>query len=543
MKLPDSRRQSYIRGAAILSATMVIAKIISAVFRLPVNNILGDAGAGHFAVTYQIYAVLLAVSTSGIPVALSRLISAAASTGRPQQVKRYFSVALAAFTIVGIVISLIMYFFADKLALLMTDADAALGIRTLAPAVLFVCMVSVYEGYGQGHKDMIPTSLKQITEVLSKVILGIAAALWLVANGYGSPVVAAGAIVGTPVGLCIGLFLLIAHKRKADQTLTAKPAAGQQDRPDGKIKTLKNILKVSVPVTMGAAFMSILTLIDTIVVRGRLNMAAGFPLDTVDVLFGVYAKGQSLLSLPSALVVPVAISMIPVIAAALANHRLSAAKGIMETSLKLTNVLAMPLGLGMSVLAYPIFNVLYPNSNENGPACLTIFGIASYFTCLQLMTTAILQANGQERRPMLTFLAGGAAQIVIDYLLVGNPNIGIVGSPVGTLTCYFLISVLNMLFIMKKVKSPPDFAKVMIKPALCSIVVAVAAKSVYELLFKALPGTLVAGYWRMAACLFAAVLVAVIIYILIVIATKTVTRDDMKLLPKGEKLSNLLRIR
>lgn len=144
---------------------------------------------------------------------------------------------------------------------------------------------------------------------------------------------------------------------------------------------------------------------------------------------------------------------------------------------------------------------------------------------------------------MLTFLVGGAAQIVIDYILVGNPNIGIVGSPVGTLTCYFLISVLNMLFIMKKVKSPPDFSKVMIKPALCSIVIAIAAKSVYELLSKVLPVTLAAGYWRMFTCLFAAILVAIILYVLLVIATKTVTRDDMKLLPKGEKIADILRIR
>lgn len=522
---------------------MVFAKIISAIYRIPINNILGDEGVSHFAVTYQIYAVLLAVSTGGIPVALSRLISTAASTGRPRQVKQYFSVSLTAFTVIGVVFSLIMFFFADKLAVFMTDGQAAIGIRVIAPAVLFVCLVSVYEGYGQGHNDMLPTSLKQITEVLSKVILGIAAALWLVTNGYGSPVVAAGAIVGTPVGLCIGFFLLIAHKRKADRVLSLKTAAGQQDRPDGKLKTLKNILRVSIPVTMGAAFMSILTLIDTAVVRARLNTAAGFPLDTVDKLFGVYAKGQSLLSLPSALVVPVAISMIPVIAAALANHRQSAAKAITETSLKLTNVLAMPAGLGMCVLAYPIFNVLYPNSNVNGPACLTIFGIASYFTCLQLMTTAILQANGRERLPMLTFIVGGAAQIIIDYILVGNPNIGIIGSPVGTLTCYFLISVLNMLFIVKKVKSPPDFAKVMIKPALCSIVMAVAAKSVYELLYKIVPGTLVSGYWRMAICLFIAILVALVLYAILVVATKTVTRDDMKLLPKGEKIADMLRIR
>mgnify|MGYP000950160460 CR=1 FL=1 len=218
----------------------------------------------------------------------------------------------------------------------------------------------------------------------------------------------------------------------------------------------------------------------TMVVRSRLHTGAGFPLETVDTLYGVYAKGQSLRSLPSVLVVPVAISIIPIITAALSNHRQRAAKAVTETSLKLTNVLSMPMALGMCVLAYPIFNVLYPGSNENGPACLSILGIASYFVCLQLMTTAILHANGQERPPMLSFIIGGTAQLVVDYLLVANPSVGIVGSPVGTLTCYFLISALNILFIMKKVKYRPEFPKTMLIPALCSLVMAAAAKAVYE---------------------------------------------------------------
>ncbi|NLT14337.1 MAG: polysaccharide biosynthesis protein [Clostridiales bacterium] len=539
--MPESKRRTYIRGAAVLGATMVIAKILSLVFRLPINNILGDEGAGHFAITYQIYTVLLAVSTSGIPVALSRLISTAASTGRPQQVNRYFSTALISFTLIGIAVSLLMFFFAEQLALLLHDINAAPGIRVLSPAVLFVCVTSVYEGYGQGHNDMVPTSLKQIAEVLGKVLLGFAAAFWLYNNNYDSPVIAAGAIIGTPIGLCIALFLLIAHKRKTDRALPAHIVV--YDKPDGRSATLKRILKVSAPITMSAAFMSVLTLIDTIVVRSRLHTGAGFPLETVDTLYGVYAKGQSLRSLPSVLVVPVAISIIPIITAALSNHRQRAAKAVTETSLKLTNVLSMPMALGMCVLAYPIFNVLYPGSNENGPACLSILGIASYFVCLQLMTTAILHANGQERPPMLSFIIGGTAQLVVDYLLVANPSVGIVGSPVGTLTCYFMVSVLNIFFIIKKVESRPEFSKTMLMPSLCSLVMAVAAKSVYELLYRATAGFLRTGYWRMAVCLFAAILIAAIVYAILVLATKTVTREEIKLLPKGERIADFLRMR
>lgn len=542
MNLPESRRQSYIRGATILSATAVLVKIIGFVYKIPLLNILGDAGASYFQVPYQIYAVLLAVSTTGIPVALARLISAASATGRPRQARRYFSVALPAFTVLGVILSLLMYFFSDNLAVLMRAPEAAYGIRVLAPAVFFVCLVSVYEGYGQGHKDMIPTAAKQLTEVTSKLVIGLSLAWWLLAKGYDTQIASAGAIAGVPIGLCIALFILIAHKRKADKALSSKTVSYQYDKLDGRLKTLRGIFKVSVPITLGATFMSILTLIDMFVVRTRLNTAAGFSLESVDILYGVYSKALALLILPSALIVPITISIIPAIAASLANRRQLAAKEITDTSLKLTNIFAIPAGLGLCVLSYPIFNVFYWNSNENGPACLTIFGIASYFVCMQLITTAILQANGHERSPAIPYLIGGTAQIIVDYILVGNPAIGIVGSPVGTLTCYFLITILNFAFIVKKVKYKPSFS-IFIKPALCSAVMVAAAWSIYELLYKM--GSDVIGTGRLALGLFlsGAIIIAIIVYALLIIATKTVTREDMILMPKGEKLADFLRMR
>ncbi len=539
MDLPESRRQSYIRGAAILSATAIIVKAIGFVYKIPLLNMLGDAGSSHFQVPYQIYAVLLAISTTGIPVALARLISSASSTGRPQQARRYFSVALPAFTVLGIIFSFLMFLLAPSLALLMKDAKAAAGIRALAPAVLFVCMVSVYEGYAQGHNDMIPTAAKQITEVTSKLIIGLAAAWWLLQNGYDAAIASAGAIAGVPIGLFIALLILVAHKKKTD---SLQDVSYQRDKPDGRLKTLSGIFKVSTPVTLGASFMSILTLLDMFVVRDRLHVAAGFPLDTVNVLYGVYSKGLTLLILPSALIIPITISIIPAISAALANRRLRAAKEITETSLRLTNIFAIPAGLGLCVLSYPIFNVFFWNSNENGSVCLTIFGIASYFVCMQLVTTAILHANGHERNPVFAYIIGGAAQLVVDYILVGNPEIGIVGSPVGTLTCYFLITALNLIFIIKKVKYKPSIW-IFIKPAICSAVMVTAARSVYELLYKLGSGVIGTGRFALALFLLGAVFIAVVVYVILIVATKTVTRDDMKLLPRGDKLADFLRIR
>jgi stage V sporulation protein B len=542
MRVPQKNKRAYIRGAAILGAVMVCAKILSFIYKWPLQNLLGDAGTGHFQVTYQIYAVLLAVSTTGIPIALSRLISACSSTGHPQQANRYFSVALITFSSLGAVLSAAMFILAPQLAVLVKDTQAVYGIRAISPAVLLVCIISVYEGYGQAYNDLIPTTAKQISEVLCKLVLGLTAVWWLLSRGYETAVVSSGALIGAPVGLLIALPVLIVHKRRFDRADIAGLTVYPHDRPDSRKKTLSDILKVTMPITLGSSFMSILTLIDTIVVRDRLHTAAGFSMDQVDVLYGVYSKGLTLLVLPSAFIVPVSVTIIPIITAALANRRKRDAARVTEASLKLTNITAIPAGLGLSVLSYPIFNVLYPNSNANGPACLLVFGIASYFVCTQLMTTAVLQSHGYERSCMAAYLAGGAAQLVVDFFLVGDPRIGIIGSPVGTLVCYLLITVINFVSICKKTRYRPRLS-IFVKPAVCGAVMSIAAWCVYELLYKACAGAIGTGRITLAFCLLGAMIAAALIYIILAVATKTVTRADMKLLPRGEKLADFLRIR
>ncbi len=539
--MSEVKKQSYLKGAAILAATVVIAKIIGAVFKIPLYNLLGDRGTTNFALTYSIYALLLTISTSGIPVALSRQISAAAATGRARQVKRYFSVALPAFALVGAVFAVLMFVFADQLAVVMGD-DISAGIRMLSPAVFFVCVVSVYEGYGQGHGNMLPTAVKQIIEVTSKLLFGLAIAWWMLKQGRATPIVASGAISGVSIGLGIALVVLIIYKRKIDRAQHYNRIEAQ-DIPASRFRTLLSIFKVSIPITIGASFINIMTLVDYRLVLYRLQSGAGFSEELAKVMTGVYSKAQTILIIPSSLIVPLSISIIPAIAAAIAASRRREAKVIMESSLKMTNMFAMPAAAGMSILSLPIFGVLFPNSHASGPTLLMIFGAASFFVCMQIISTAILQANGYERIPMFTFPIGGIIQILLDWFLVGNPDIGIIGSPIGTLTCYFVITVLNFTFIVVKVENKPNIAKVFVKPALCTAVMGVAAWAVYELLYKVGSAALGGGRLALLVCLIGAIAVAIIVYGILVIATKTVTREDMKLVPKGERIANFLKIK
>ena len=578
--LQGDKKPSYLKGAAILAAASVFVKIVGAVYKIPIITILGDEGTGYFQVTYNIYTLILTIATAGIPVALSRLVSSAVAKGNSALVKRYFSVALPAFLLIGLAAMLIMYFFADSFARMMNSTPAAHGIRVLAPAVFFVCIISVYRGYAQGFENMVPTAASQAVEVISKAAFGIAAAMWLMSMGYELSIVSAGAIFGVTIGLGLCVPLLIRFKRRIDRKLPArdedamapgdaweppdgvkapnsgKPPAAVEAPADadavdkmGRLAVFARIMRVSIPITVSASFMTIMTVIDTSVVLGRLQGALGVSESEASALFGVYTKGLTIYNLPPALIVPVAVSIIPAIAAALAKGRSGEAGLIMKTSVKLANLLAMPAGAGIMVLAGPILTALYydPSQSPETVALMTtmqvILGAASFFVCLQHVTTAILQATGYEHIALMTFPIGAALKIAMSYFLAGNPAVGIMASPTGTLACFAVISSLNIVFIIAKVKERPKFAPAFIKPLLCTAAMAGAAYLAYGAARKLGSGAIGAGRFAVALYMAVAIVAALIVYAVLIIVTGAITAEDLKLVPKGEKLTKLLRIR
>jgi stage V sporulation protein B len=533
------------RGAAILAATAILSKIISGLYKIPLFSMLDDTTAAYYQVSYTVYMLLIAVSTAGIPVALSRLVSSASALGNKKLVRRYFAVSLPVFALLGLVLMLLVFRYADNLAGVLSTPDAASGIRILAPAIFFGCVAAVYRGYMQGHSKMFPTAVSQLIEVGCKAVFGLIIAWYLISNSFPNPTVSAGAIAGVAIGLAIGIPVLIYYKRKTDRVLHLDVETGAQDAMSRRA-VLAQVLRVSIPITLGSAFISLMSTIDTSIVKWRLVAGAGFLQNDADALYGVYSKGLSLLNLSSALIVPITVAIIPVIAAAITRHQHGEARDVTESSLKLANIIAMPAGIGITVLAAPIYAVLYPSTESamaTGAKILSIFGVASYFVCMQLITTAVLQANGREKVPVFSYTVGGLIQIAVDYVLVSNPDINILGSPIGTLACYVAITFINLIFIVVKVKGKPNFSRIFVKPLLCTAVMGVAARVVYELLYKIGSPTLGAGRLSVAVYMAAAILAAIIVYAILIVATKTVTRDDMRYVPKGDKVAKFLKIK
>lgn len=532
--MAEPKKQNYLHGAAILAFGVVIMKILGAIYKIPLGNILGDTGYAYFLCAYNIYSVFLTLATAGLPVALSRMIAEANTMNRPNQVRRIFSVAWWTFFVIGAVCTLVMALFPGQLASALNNPSAELSILALSPAVLLVCLTSAYRGYCQGHENMTPTTVGQVLEVLAKVAVGLLLAWYLTSTAQSLPVASAGAIFGVTIGSLVALIYMFAVKRRYYGS-----GHDGSDVPESRMSVLRTLLRIGIPITLGSSVLSLINLLDSGLCMGRLQDAAGFTELAATELYGVYGKAQTLYNLPASFITPLTISVVPAISATMAMRHSSDANRIAENSMRIAVVLALPMGVGLSVLAEPIMSTIYPGSNEQGPELLTIMGIASFFVCMALMMNAILQASGNEKYPIYSMIAGGIVKIAVNWVLVGNPEINIVGAPIGTLCCYAVMCVMNFAFMCRCLPKKPSLGRILIRPAIACAAMGLSAWAVYGLGYRFLGE----GRLYMAAAMLAAIAVAVVVYFVMVVALRAITYEDMKLIPKGEKLAKLLHIK
>ena len=540
------KQNSFFGGAAILAAGILIVKLIGMFYKIPLINIIGEAGAADFNNAYNIYAVLLTVSTAGLPVAVSKLVSEANALDRRNQVRRTFRLALVLFLALGLVSFLVMFFRADALAGRMNDSKAAAGIRALAPAVVCVGCLAALRGYSQGHSNMAPTSVSQIIEALCKLVVGLGLAFWLVKQGKDPDVAAAGAITGVTVGTVVALAYMV-----LDFLLSrGREDTRGTDRPDSAGSILANILKIAVPITLSSSMVGIVTVIDSSLVQGQLQSALDLTEQASRTLYGNYSGALNIYNLPTSLMAAITASVIPAVSAALARRDRRGAARITGSALRITALLSFPMGVGLFVLGTPIIRLLFPKLNVAvaGPLLSTL-GIATPFVCMVLVCNSVLQAHGFINLPVIVMVLGGIVKIVNNYNLVGA--IGIAGAPVGNILCFGLALVLDLVVITRVIPNRPRLLPIFAKPAVASAVMGGAAWAVYGLLSRILSseqvdqaGQTVRAVSRMgnAAGIFLAIAVAGVVYLVLVIALRAISRDDLALMPKGDKLARLLRL-
>ena len=531
-------KQSFLGGAAILAAAVAIVKIIGAFYKLPLNNILGDVGKTYFQTAYEIYNVLLTVSTTGLPLAISKLTSQAHALGRENEKRKIFRTAIWLFFGLGLAGSLLMFFGADTLAAFQENPMAAQPIRALSPAVFCVCLLACMRGYTQGQGNMTPTAVSQVLEALCKLGIGLPLAWYLLSRGLGLDMGAAGAIFGVTVGTVLSMLFLIVY------LLTHRRREEAGDVPSSGGTILRQILAIGIPITLSNSAMSIITMIDTKIILGRLQNGLGLSEVAASALKGQYSYAMDMLNMVASFVYPVTMSLIPFAAAALARKDTRSAARTIETAFRVIALLALPAGVGLSVLATPIMVLVLPAQYEGALAAgphLQILGIATIFVCLMILTNAILQTYGKETLPIFTVITGGIVKIAMNYVLVGNPDINIHGAPISTLCCYAVIVILNLLFVFRYSPEKPHFFRLFAKPLLASALMGGAAWAAYGFANRAFSG--LSLYKANAAATLIGICAGVAVYAVMVLALRILRAEDLQNIRGGEKIIWLLHLK
>lgn len=534
--MPESNRnkQTFLHGAALLAMATAIVKVIGALYKIPLKMVIGDQGYSYFCTAYDIYSVLLMISTAGLPVAMSRMISQASSLGHYRQVRRVYRTAQMIFLGLGLVSSLLMVVFCRQLAAFQKQPDAWAAILCLGPCALLVGILATYRGFFQGQGDMRPTSVSQVLEAVFKLIVGLAAAIGILHYTKSVPLAAGGAILGVTGSCLVSALYLYGKFRPAYKTL---PETDEKVSSYGK--AAKGLLAIAVPITIGSAGLQLLTVLETRLYMGQL-LSTGLEQTRADTMKGVYNMAQTIFNMPCAFITPLTISVIPAVTAHLTLLNNRAVRSTEESAARVTGLISMPCAVGLMLLAKPIMALLGGYSGENltlAAQLMAMLGVSVFLYAVIQYTNAVMQAHGYAFVPVINMLVAGAMKLVVVYVLVGNPAIGLMGAPIGAALCYLCIGVMNLIAIRKYVPQKPALIRNLFRPLLAAAIMGAAVYGSYW----GVQHLLGADGSRVLLC-GVPVAVGVLVYGVAAIRTKAITAEDLQLLPKGEKLAKLLRL-
>ena len=523
-------KKTFFSGVLWITLSTVLVKIIGLIYKIPMLTYLGSEGMGYFNSAYEIYALFCVISTAGLPVALSVLISSALAKGQKGAVKRIYRAALTVFLAVGTVGSAVMVLFAKHFCNMIRSENAYWCILSIAPTVFFVCLSSALRGYFQGWQKMLPTAISQVIESAGKLLFGLLLARFALQKGFETATVAAFAGIGLTLGTALSTLYLIVEKIRFHSDLS--------DAKDGEQsiyrETWKRLCKLAIPMTLGASLVSLTKLIDMTMILRRLQ-SIGFSEIAANEAYGSYTTlALSVYGLLPALVNGVALPLVPMLSAAIASGDREKQAMMVNSSYRLTALFALPASLGVSAFAQPILSLLFGREPEAGALAaplLSCLGISVFLSCMITATNSVLHAYSEVNRPILSLVAGAIVKIAAAYFLIGNDRVALMGAPLSTFLCNTVVVLCNLFFASRLCKVKGLFA-LFFKPFGASVVSIGAALALY------LPLSHRMGESSMlsAAC----ILLACLLYLLFSCLFGVFEAEDIRAMPMGDRLYAML---
>ncbi|WP_246942780.1 putative polysaccharide biosynthesis protein [Bacillus pinisoli] len=430
-----------VKGTLILSIATLLSKILGSAFRIPLQNIAGDSVLGIFTLVYPFYMVGLILSVAGIPIAISKLISDARTSNDHIKVSNIFKTARILAMLFGIISFTLFFSFSDYIAFLLGGKETKLSILIVSITLLIAPYMAVYRGFFQGLEDMRPTAVSQVLEQLSRVILILFIAYFMVQLGYNSSQISGGIMIASIIGAIISLVYL----RRLFVNSKDRPFSYKLTKQTFFF-TSKSILTISIPIAFGAISMALFNLADSLSVPLSLRNLNFTSLEITQA-YGIYGRGLSLVQITTIFASSIILPLIPLIGKHVANAELETVKSTVEKSLSLTHLLSWPGAIGLFSLAIPINLTLF--SDLQGTAVLAVVGISSIFTSLTVLGIGILQGLGEEKKAAYVVLIAFVMKIMINIVII--KYLGILGAAISTLIIYFISYCINSFIIHKKI--------------------------------------------------------------------------------------------
>lgn len=564
----ENQKQSFMKGTIIITLGMLAVKFFGAIFKVPLMSILGGEGSGYFIGAYNLYNPIYALSTAGLPIAISKLVSENVALGRFRDVRmiRRISVPIFLFTgTIGFFLIIIGSFIYSNLS---KSPDSIYSILMLAPALLFSCLMSSYRGYYEGLRNMTPTAVSEVVDSIGKILFGLSLSfltIWIGKNEYYSrgsvfgkiydneiyangkilSFASAAAVLGIAISSFVA-FLYIHFRYKIKKDGISYDQLKNSPKPKKSRIILKSILKIALPVGLGAIIMNLAGVIDSILIQRRLaditinsldrlkDIYGSFLPDEVihrnnvhTFLFGCFGYTSTIVMFLPTISQGLAISALPTVTASWTVGNRKKLKKNVEKILKIASVVSVPMGLGISFFSYPIIDLIYNtfhSGNQSGEIYIAsqimmISGIGAIFIALSTPVCSMLQAIGRADMPLKILSVGMLIKIFLNYFLVGIPEINIQGAGIGTLVCYVFIFVLAVISLCKNMRISLNFINILVKPFIAGLLCSFSAVFVYNIFNKFI-------FHKISTIL--SIIVSAIVYLLGVIFLRIITKEDLE---------------
>ncbi|HHW74380.1 MAG TPA: polysaccharide biosynthesis protein [Firmicutes bacterium] len=533
-----SSQSRFIRGAAILAVAGVGVRFIGAVMKILLVGIIGDEGIGLYQMSYPIYSTLLAISTAGIPVAVSKLVAENVTASDYRGAMRVFRIALMILTLTGLVIALFLFFSAGSIVrVLDSDPRATLAIMAIAPAIFFVTVMSALRGFFQGQQYMFPTAASQVVEQVGRLVVSLALAVLLLPRGL--EYAAAGAAFGTVAGGALGLLLLLPlyYLRRPD--FMRKVRAQRKGAPQAAGRIIRHIFALAIPITFGSLIMPLLSLIDLAIVPGRLR-AIGFMKEQATALFGqLTGLAGSVVYFPNVVTLALSMSLVPAISEALVLRDRALIRSRAAISIKLTALFSIPAAIGLYLLAEPVIVVLFGPENAGAGYALAYMSWSVIPLGFYVATTGILQGLGRTVTPVVNMALGGAVKSVLAWFLTAVPALHVGGAALATVIGTAVAALLNLYAVGRHTGWRFRAGELLLLPGFCVALMGLAVRVGYRFLFPLFESILSV---RMAysAALFLVIALGAAVYGLALLLSGALTREELELIPRvGPQLVDL----